>query len=193
MNKTLQKYLQKLSDSGFTLNFSTFVLKYGEFTMYSLLGPEENIMHLTFAPEKHGFALKQLCAMDTGISLTSLKQEEFPFHKLLRDYFHSRRPRFPNKINSPFIDGGTVFQKRVWGLIRLIPYGKCITYHELAAMAGSPGGARAVGLACGANPLVLIIPCHRVVAVKGLGGFAGGAGVKKALLDLEGSCSDLRE
>jgi O-6-methylguanine DNA methyltransferase len=193
VNKSLQNYLQKLSASGSTLNFSTIVLRYGEFTMYCLLGPEENILHLTFAPEKHAFALEQLRSINAGIKLTSLKRDESPLHTVFRDYFHGRRSRFPGKINSPFFDGGTVFQKKVWQLISVTPYGKCITYHELAAMAGSPGGARAVGMACGANPLVLIIPCHRVIGVNGLGGFAGGTGVKRALLDLEGGCSHSRE
>jgi methylated-DNA-[protein]-cysteine S-methyltransferase len=193
VNISLQKYLQKLSGSGFTLAFSTNELRYGEFTMYSILGPEENIMHLTFAPEKHAAALGQLRSLSSGVSFTSLKQEEFPLNTLLRDYFHGRRARFPIKINSPFIDGASVFHKRVWQHISTIPYGKCITYRELAVMAGSPRGARAVGMACGTNPLVLIIPCHRVVAVNGLGGFAGGTDIKKALLDLEGGCGYFRE
>ena len=188
MNISLQKYLQKLSGSGSALAFSTNELRYGEFTMYSLLGPEENIMHLTFAPEKHAAALEQLRSLSSSVSVTSLKQEEFPLNSFLRDYFHGRRARTPVKINSPFIEGASVFHKRVWQYISTIPYGKCITYRELAIMAGSPGGARAAGVACGANPLVLIIPCHRVVAVNGLGGFAGGADIKKALLDLEGGC-----
>ena len=66
-----------------------------------------------------------------------------------------------------------------------IPYGTTITYRELAELAGSPKGSRAAGMACGANPLAVIIPCHRVVAANGLGGFAGGLAIKKALLDLE--------
>ena len=76
--------------------------------------------------------------------------------------------------------------------IAAIPHGKCITYQQLAELAGFPKGARAVGMACGANPLPVIIPCHRVVAKNGLGGFGGGITLKKSLLALEhaGNCYD---
>ncbi|MEJ2455197.1 MAG: methylated-DNA--[protein]-cysteine S-methyltransferase [Candidatus Thiodiazotropha sp.] len=66
---------------------------------------------------------------------------------------------------------GTPFQRRVWRALRRIPAGRTLTYGELAARLGS--GARAVGNACRANPCPLVVPCHRVVAAKGLGGFAG--------------------
>ncbi len=66
---------------------------------------------------------------------------------------------------------GTPFQRRVWRELRRIPAGSTLTYGELAARLGS--GARAVGNACRANPCPLVVPCHRVVAAKGLGGFAG--------------------
>ncbi|MBE9521033.1 MAG: MGMT family protein, partial [Proteobacteria bacterium] len=77
------------------------------------------------------------------------------------------------KIQSPFIHAGTEFQKKVWTEIAKISYGQTRTYGELARAIGSPGSARAVGSACGANPVALIIPCHRVVGATGLGGFAG--------------------
>ena len=89
------------------------------------------------------------------------------------------------KIFSPFISSGTDFQKQVWAGIAKIPYGQTVTYGELAGSIGKPGSARTVGSACGANPLALIIPCHRVVGTQGLGGFAGGIAVKKKLLGLE--------
>jgi methylated-DNA-[protein]-cysteine S-methyltransferase len=66
---------------------------------------------------------------------------------------------------------GTPFQRRVWQALRAIPSGRTLTYGELAQRIGS--GARAVGNACRANPCPLVVPCHRVVAAKGLGGFAG--------------------
>lgn len=81
---------------------------------------------------------------------------------------------------------GTDFQKRVWKKMVKIPYGKVKTYGDLAKSLKSPGAARAVGTACAKNPVLLIIPCHRVVGVNGLGGFSGGGlGVKRKLLDLE--------
>jgi methylated-DNA-[protein]-cysteine S-methyltransferase len=73
------------------------------------------------------------------------------------------------KINVPFNFAGTPFQQRVWKAISAIPVGQVLTYSELAREVGS--GPRAVANACGANKLPLLIPCHRVVAKKGLGGF----------------------
>ncbi len=84
---------------------------------------------------------------------------------------------------------GTDFQKRVWQALQAIPAGEALTYGELAKKIGS--GARAVGNACRANPCPLIVPCHRVVAVNGLGGFAGQRSgrkleIKRWLLQHEG-------
>ncbi|MCC7500020.1 MAG: methylated-DNA--[protein]-cysteine S-methyltransferase [Bryobacterales bacterium] len=81
---------------------------------------------------------------------------------------------------------GTPFQLRVWALLQTIPYGETCSYRELAGMAGIPKGSRAVGLANGANPVAIIVPCHRVIASNGkLQGYAGGLAAKKMLLDIE--------
>jgi len=86
---------------------------------------------------------------------------------------------------SPFIRAATPFQRAVWQQISLIPRGKTITYGQIAQKIGSPQAAQAVGQACHRNPLALIIPCHRVVGKKALGGFAGDKGIKNYLLGLE--------
>lgn len=86
----------------------------------------------------------------------------------------------------PVDPGGTSFQRRVWSALASIPRGEVRTYAEVAGMAGSIGGARAVGGACGANPVPVIIPCHRVVASTGPGGYSGGLDVKRLLLAVEG-------
>ncbi|MDX1915897.1 MAG: methylated-DNA--[protein]-cysteine S-methyltransferase [Methylophilus sp.] len=92
-------------------------------------------------------------------------------------------------FNLPLVYKGTAFQRRVWSAISAIPLGQTRTYSELAAQIGS--GPRAVANACGANHLPLVVPCHRVVAKNGLGGFMGGkeAGlkIKKWLLQHEGA------
>ncbi len=81
---------------------------------------------------------------------------------------------------------GTVFQRKVWGLVREIPYGQTRTYGQIAGQINKPGAARAVGAANGANPLPIVIPCHRVVQTNGnLGGYGGGLDIKDALLRLE--------
>ena len=82
---------------------------------------------------------------------------------------------------------GTDFQKTVWKKMAKIPYGKTKSYGEIAQSLKKPGAARAVGTACGKNPVLLAIPCHRVVGTNGLGGFSGGGlPVKRKLLSLEG-------
>lgn len=89
----------------------------------------------------------------------------------------------------PPLDLGTAtpFQRRVWALLRAIPPGQTLSYAAVAARAGSPKGSRAVGGACAANPLPLLIPCHRVLAANGrIGGFSGGIDWKRRLLTIEG-------
>jgi methylated-DNA-[protein]-cysteine S-methyltransferase len=83
---------------------------------------------------------------------------------------------------------GTPFQLAVWRELRAIPFGETRTYGELARRVGVAGGARAVGLANGANPLPIIVPCHRVIGADGsLTGFGGGLYIKRALLSHEGA------
>ncbi|POM26349.1 Methylated-DNA--protein-cysteine methyltransferase [Actinomadura rubteroloni] len=81
---------------------------------------------------------------------------------------------------------GTPFQRRVWEGLLAIPYGTTWSYGQLADAIGSPGGARAVGLANGKNPVSIIVPCHRVIGASGsLTGYGGGLERKRALLDFE--------
>jgi len=88
---------------------------------------------------------------------------------------------------------GTDFQKAVWGEMQKIPRGQTRTYGEIAAAIGRLKAVRAVGSACGANPIPLFIPCHRVVAKNGLGGYGYGLPWKKLLLRMEGWSSGVRE
>ncbi len=99
----------------------------------------------------------------------------------LSAYFAGRRGRFSVPLDPP----GTPWQRRVWDALRRVPRGATVTYGALAARTGSPGAARAVGGAVGSNPIAILIPCHRVVATDGLGGFGGGLGRKRTLLALE--------
>jgi methylated-DNA-[protein]-cysteine S-methyltransferase len=79
----------------------------------------------------------------------------------------------------------TPFQKRVYAVVQEIERGETMTYGEVAALAGSPKGARAVGRAMAANPFIILVPCHRVVARNGLGGFAWGSETKEKMQILE--------
>ena len=101
----------------------------------------------------------------------------------LDEYFERRRTAF----ELPLATGGTSFQQAVWRLLREIPYGHTLSYGELARRLGRPGAARAVGAANRANPLPIVVPCHRVIGGDGsLTGYAGGVHVKRELLRLEG-------
>jgi methylated-DNA-[protein]-cysteine S-methyltransferase len=102
----------------------------------------------------------------------------------LREYFASGKP-LPRTLKSTL--EGTEFQRKVWTAISKIPFGKTKSYGEIAAQVGHPGASRAVGAACGANPLPLFVPCHRVLAANGaIGGFSGGLAMKRMLLRHEG-------
>ena len=86
----------------------------------------------------------------------------------------------------PLAPEGTAFRKTVWEILRAIPYGQTTTYGEIAQALGKPGASRAVGQACGANPIWLVVPCHRVVGACGrLTGYAGGIDRKDSLLQHE--------
>ena len=166
-------------------NFKLFACRYGFFSIYLIMDGRDNIIHLTFSKAGHRRVIKLLIGSKHAVHVQKGKQQEFPFDSLLKDYFTGNLPRFSMKIQSPFIHAGTEFQKKVWTEIAKIPYGQTRTYGELARAIGNPASARAVGTACGANPVALIIPCHRVVGASGLGGFAGGVDIKKKLLELE--------
>ena len=87
---------------------------------------------------------------------------------------------------SPLLPSGTAFQKKVWNAILKIPYGQTASYGEIAREIQNETASRAVGRACGLNPIWILIPCHRVVGASGLlTGYAGGTEAKRFLLELE--------
>ncbi|MCD7724742.1 MAG: methylated-DNA--[protein]-cysteine S-methyltransferase [Clostridiales bacterium] len=113
-------------------------------------------------------------AAHSGILLEAYRQ--------LEEYFAGRRIQF----DLPLSLQGTSFQRRVWGELCKIPYGETRSYQEIAAAVGNPGAVRAVGGANGRNPIMIIVPCHRVIHKNGdISGFSCGNEVKKFLLDLE--------
>lgn len=95
--------------------------------------------------------------------------------------------RPPKNLPPLDLSGGTVFQQRVWRTLRKIARGRISSYAQVARAIGNPKAVRAVGGACGANPIPVLVPCHRVLAANsGLGGFSGGLNWKRALLKREG-------
>jgi O-6-methylguanine DNA methyltransferase len=107
----------------------------------------------------------------------------------LREYLAGKRRTLDVPVD---LRGGSPFQRRVWRAILSIPYGRVRSYKWVASRVGGAGYARAVGHALGANPVPIVIPCHRVVAHDAsLGGFTGGIQVKRRLLALEGILQQL--
>jgi methylated-DNA-[protein]-cysteine S-methyltransferase len=105
--------------------------------------------------------------------------------KRLGAYYDGHRVDFPDKLD---FSTATAFQREVWSATRLIPYGQTRSYTWVAGQIGRPKAVRAVGQALSRNPLPVIVPCHRVLAIDGtVGGFSGGLEMKRFLLHLEGS------
>ncbi|MCP9438930.1 MAG: methylated-DNA--[protein]-cysteine S-methyltransferase [Nitrospira sp.] len=132
--------------------------------------------------------------VEVALGVTGVQEEESAristARRQLLDYFAGRRETFDVPIDCSC---GTIFQRRVWQVLRRIPYGTVRSYQWVADQVGGRHYARAVGNAAGANPLPIVIPCHRVVgAGLSLGGFSCGLSMKRKLLALEGSLPLLR-
>ncbi len=137
-----------------------------------------------------GLYFKEYMTVEIPRKLTDLSELRddagyfLSLRRWLADYFAgSNRP-----VDLPLVPEGTPFQRRVWERLRSIPYGETCTYGEIARELGKAKSAQAVGGAVGRNPLMLLIPCHRVIGSDGsLTGYAGGIERKKALLEREGA------
>ncbi|MDR1300582.1 MAG: methylated-DNA--[protein]-cysteine S-methyltransferase [Candidatus Nomurabacteria bacterium] len=116
------------------------------------------------------------------MNLDFIKDYPPQWQKQVSQYLAGRRRNFDIK---PQLEG-TGFQKAVWREMMKIPFGETRTYQQLAAAIGRPKAMRAVGTACGKNRYPIIVPCHRVVATGGIGGFSLGLELKRQLLKLEG-------
>jgi len=133
-----------------------------------------------FRPVRAGHAAPQDVKQAQGHADLAARQ--------ILEYFDGKRREF----DLPLDLRGTEIQLRVWKQLLEIPFGKTLTYAELARRSGIPAAARAAGAACGANPVWLVVPCHRVIGSDGgLHGYGGGLWRKKALLELEGSVRTL--
>lgn len=119
----------------------------------------------------------------TPLATKQIREASAFLARQLTAYFDGKLQTF----TVPLAPEGTHFQMRVWEELRHIPYGKTISYHELALRLGEPKASRAVGQANGANPIPILIPCHRVIGSnRALVGYGGGMERKEALLRLEG-------
>jgi AraC family transcriptional regulator of adaptative response/methylated-DNA-[protein]-cysteine methyltransferase len=167
---------------------------------YRARGLGQTIRHACFATP-----LGTVLAAETGRGLCSIKlgddagrlrrllAEEFPAAELVEDSLPHLRKQVLSFIAGeaslariPLDIRGTVFQRRVWEALRRIPRGETRTYRDIARAIGAPRAVRAVGSACGANPVALAVPCHRAVrADGGMGGYAWGLQRKRKLIALE--------
>jgi O-6-methylguanine DNA methyltransferase len=128
---------------------------------------------------------KEIAEMFPGETVKEDRKRLAPYRKELEEYFAGKRDRFTKPVDLRAIRGP--FHRKVLRKLKTLRLGRVISYGELASLSGSPGAARAVGAAMAANPIPVVIPCHRVVAASGgLGGFSGGLSQKKKLLNHEG-------
>jgi methylated-DNA-[protein]-cysteine S-methyltransferase len=112
------------------------------------------------------------------------KNPEFlkPYKEELTDYLEGKTVEFSLPVDVK----GTPFQEVVWAALREIPYGETYTYSDIAEKIGKPAAVRAVGSAIGANPVLITVPCHRVIGKNGaITGYRGGIAMKQQLLELE--------
>ena len=118
-------------------------------------------------------------------------QTETPLLARARDLLHAYFDGEAAGFDLPLAPGGTPYRQRVWAALRRIPAGQTRSYDRIAREVG--GSPRSVGGANAANPIPILIPCHRVVATRGLGGYSGGDGLvtKSILLDLEAHAAEL--
>jgi methylated-DNA-[protein]-cysteine S-methyltransferase len=139
-----------------------------------LVADEQGLRHIDFPRADQGERIQAHWRRDRRFLAAAIEQLEAYFAGRLHDFDVALAAR------------GTGFRKAVWNELVCIPYGETISYGELARRIGDPAASRAVGAANGANPLPIIVPCHRVIGSNGkLTGFGGGLPIKQWLLDHE--------
>lgn len=151
------------------------------------LGVYEILGNSKFIYKIHRIEAENTISLNKDIE-NKLSDSNFPkilkdCHEEIQKYFQGELKEF--SILKYLYFEGTPFQIKVWKIMSEIPYGKTITYGDLAALAGNPKACRSVGSICNKNPFGLVVPCHRVLAKGSLGGFRNGITLKKKLLDLE--------
>lgn len=140
------------------------------------LSEDQALVGLYFKDQFVMTTLKSFIEKPEDIFLTEVASK-------MESYFQGN----PVNFDFPLMLRGTIFQQEVWQALRVVPFGQSLSYGELAKVIKRPKAMRAVGQAVGANPWVIVVPCHRVLAAGAkLGGFSSGIERKKALLRLEG-------
>lgn len=151
-----------------------------------LLSTGEGLAAILFCDERRSGASSRWITREVGTITSAPTGEHDLYARQIREYLAGARTEF----DLPLHRTGTLFQRAVLDAVRQVPYGATATYGEIAAAVGDPKAVRAVGAANGANPLPLVIPCHRIVGTAARGGskltgYGGGLDAKRRLLDLE--------
>ncbi len=163
-----------------TTTFTRFPSPVGEL----LLAASDTALTGIFFPMRHGPAPEEQPGWLEDVGRGPAGELLDRARRQLTEYFARTRIAFDLPLDPP----GTTFERRVWDLLRTIPYGATTSYGELARRLGDPRATRAVGAANGKNPIPIIVPCHRVVGARGeLTGFGGGLDRKRWLLEHEGA------
>ncbi len=192
-------------DVALHIGFESLSAFYGFFRKHEQMSPGEyRKLHTKPQPHNHlacytyDTALGKVGVASDGSAVTGLRFEGLsPWNdnrtadkitdeaaRQLEEYLAGKRRRFDLPLNP----AGTAFQQSVWQGLQTIPYGETRSYAQVAKMVGNPGASRAVGMANNKNPILILIPCHRVIGADGaLVGYAGGLEIKKKLLELERS------
>ncbi len=162
-----------------TIFYSSLQTKFPDREVF-IAATHEGICRISFGNEES--FLKEIRSIYKGSLILRDDKKLEPALSEIRNYFSGRLTEFTSRLDL----SGTDFQKKVWKALIKIPFGMTASYKEVADMIGSPHAVRAVGSACGRNPIPIIIPCHRVISADGsLGGYSGGLHIKRALLKLE--------
>jgi methylated-DNA-[protein]-cysteine S-methyltransferase len=177
-----QRLSERIAEQGLAdIGYALFDSPFGELL---LAASEQGLLRLAF-PEEDGDSVLERLAARVSPRIVESPARLDPIRRELDEYFEGHRREFELALDWTLVGP---FGRRVLGATAQIPYGNVRTYTEVAAEAGSPRGSRAAGNALGANPIPIVVPCHRVLRGSGaLGGYAGGLPRKQFLLELEGA------
>jgi methylated-DNA-[protein]-cysteine S-methyltransferase len=175
-----------MSHPGETVYWSA--LQHGDWTLY-LAATERGLCSLTLPNVTYESMAHWIAKHIPGAQLVEDTERTAPYRQQLSEYLDGRRVSF----DCPLDLRGTPFQVATWRALLTIPYGETRSYSEIAAAIELPKAVRAVGAANGANPVPIIVPCHRVIGKNGaLTGYGGGLPIKERLLQLERSSPNAR-
>lgn len=165
------------------MNFQKIVTPDGAFTAFF---SDRGLARLDFPGSRPGPALAPAAAPEPAAARNLTTPQRAWLHLTQKALDRALAGSAPDAIPPLDLSTGTEFQQAVWQALRSIPPGATRSYGEVAEAVGRPAAVRAVGQACGANPIPVLVPCHRVLAAQGrLGGFSGGLRWKRLLLERE--------